>query len=117
MALKCGDTIFVKDINGSNVRRFIAQCGGRFMLISHTVGDYRNGFILSGWPGVLRELIVQTVPAKLIERALTVESTASGQYVNFPLTYPLSVASLAAALGVEAADVRTLLDDLAVSAD
>ena len=115
--MKCGDTIFVRDLNGSNARRFIAQCGGRFMLISHIAGDYRNGFILSGWPGVLRELIVQTVPASLAERAFTIESTANGKYVNFPLTYPLSIMSLAEALGIEAADVRTMLKDLAVSAD
>ena len=117
MALKCGDTIFVRDMNGANALRFVAQCEGRFMMISHTPLDLRNGWLLARWQMVLHELIARTIPAKMMDRALTVESTANGRYVNFSLTYPLSITSLADAFGVEGADVRAVLDDLAVSAD
>ena len=46
--MNCGEEIRVKDIYGSYVLRFIAQCHGRFMVISHTY-DQRNGYLLSDW--------------------------------------------------------------------
>jgi len=111
--VKCGEAVFVKDFYGAIVLRCIAQCEGRFMLVSHTF-DQRNGYLLSGWRGVLRELVALTVPAKLIEKTFTVESTATGLYVNIPLTYPLSVKGLAGLFGVPADEVWSELADLAV---
>ena len=114
--MRCGEAVFVRDINGSNVMRFIAQCEGRFMLITHSL-DYRNGYLLSDWKGVLRELVAAAVPAKLIEKTMTTESTATKLYVAFPLTYPLSVRGVADLFGVDASEVRDQLADLAVQVD
>jgi len=115
--MACGEEIRVKDWAGAYAYRFIAQCGGRFMVISHRIGDYRNGYLLGDWKGVLRELVAYTVPAALQEKILTAESTAGGRFVYIPLTYPLSVKGLADLLGVDAADVRGQLEDMAVSVD
>lgn len=109
---ECGTAIYVKDLNSAYDCRFIAQCGGRFLLISRS-GDYRNGYLLHDWRAVLRELAALTVPAKLVEKVKTAESGA-GQYVNVPLTWPLSAASLAALLGADEGEVRAELDDLAM---
>ena len=114
--MKCGEAVFVKDIWGNATLRFIAQCEGRFMQISHSL-DQPNGIILADWHGVLRELVAVTVPAKLIEKTRNAESTATGLYVNIPLTYPLSVNGLADLLGVPADEVREQLADLAVDVD
>ena len=115
--MKCGEAIYVKDINGSFVLRFIAQCEGRFLLISNSFTDYRNGYLLSDWHGVLREMVAQTMPAKLIEKVMTAESTATGLYASIPLTYPLSAQGLANVLGVPVDEVRAQLADLAVDVD
>ena len=112
--MECGQEIRVKDINGSNVMRFIAQCEGRFLLITW-LPDWRNGYMLPNWQAVLRELIAQAVPAKLTERLKTAESMATGLYVSFPLTYPLSAQELANLVGVPVADVRAELDDLTMT--
>jgi hypothetical protein len=114
--MKCGETIFVKDWSGAWRARFIAQCEGRFMEITHSL-DGHNGYILGDWKGVLRELVALAVPAKLTEHVMQVESTAGGMFIGFPLTYPLSVKGLADLLGVDAADVRGQLEDMAVNAD
>lgn len=111
--MNCGEAIFVKDFYGSIALRCIAQCHGRFMLISHT-WDSRNGYLLPDWHGVLRELVALAVPAKLTEKIMNAESTATGLYVNIPLTYPLPVKGLADLLGVPVDDVRAQLADLAV---
>lgn len=115
--MKCGEAIYVKDINGTFIVRFIAQCEGRFLLISNNIVDYRNGYMLSDWHGVLREMVAEAVPAKLIEKTRTAESTATGFYANIPLTYPLSAAGLAKVLGVDIDEVRAQLADLAVAVD
>lgn len=86
------------------------------MLISNSL-EPRNGYLLNDWHGVLRELVALTVPAALIEKTRTAESTATGLYVNFPLTYPLSVGSLASLLDAPTDEVRAQLADLAVEAD
>ena len=114
--MNCGQEIRVLDIYRATAMRFIAQCEGRFMLISHTF-DQNNGYILSDWHGVLRELVALAVPAKMIDKTRSAESTATGLYVNIPLTYPLSVKGLADLLGVGADDVREQLADLAVDVD
>lgn len=114
--MKCGQAIFVKDLWGSFVLRFIAQCEGRFILISNNL-EPRNGYLLNDWRGVLRELVAVTVPAALVEKTRTAESAWSGLYVNFPLTYPLSVGSLASLLDAPADEVRAQLADLAVETD
>jgi hypothetical protein len=113
-AMQCGQAIFVKDRDGAWDCRFIAQCGGRFLLLSR-VGDHRNGWVMADWRMVLRELIALAVPARLTEKVVVAESTATGLYVNMPLTYPLSVTSLAGLLAVPVDNVRFLLADLAVS--
>ncbi len=115
--MNCGEAIHVKDFNGSYVLRFIAQCEGRFLLISHNASDYRNGYILADWHAVLRELVASTVPAKLIEKILVAEATGRGTYTSMPLTYPLSVKSMAGLLGVPADEVREQLSDLCVEVD
>lgn len=111
--MNCGEAVIVKDNNGAYDCRFIAQCGGRFLLISRT-GDYRNGYILPDWQAVLRELVALAVPAKLLEKIMAAESTGSGLYVNVPLTYPLSATLLAGLFGVDPDEVRAQLADLAV---
>lgn len=114
--MNCGEEIRVLDIYNATAFRFIAQCHDRFILISHTL-DQRNGYLLADWRGVLRELVAVAVPAKLIEKTKRVEGSHSGVYVGFPLTYPLSVRSLADLLGVDADEVRAQLADLAVEVD
>ena len=114
--MNCGEAVTVKDQYGSYSVRFIAQCEGRFLQITHT-GDYRNGYMLADWHGVLREIVAKAVPAKMIERIMTAESSAAGLYINVPLTYPLSVRGLADLLGVPADEVRAQLADLAVEVD
>jgi hypothetical protein len=111
--VKCGETIFVKDLNGSYVMRFVAQCGNRFMLIAHGMNPM-NGYILTGWPDVLRELVALAVPQKLADKQVTAESHAGGGYASTRLAYPLSAAGLAALFGLPADEVRAQLDDLAV---
>ena len=96
--------------------RFIAQCGGRFMMISNSL-DHHNGYFLSDWHGVVRELVAMTVPAKLTEKQCSAEGATNGFYCNFPMTYPLSVKSLADLLGVPRNEVRDQLADLAISVD
>lgn len=114
--MECGEAIHVKDWFGTYAVRFIAQCHGRFMLISNSA-DPRNGYLLSDWHGVLRELVGMTVPAALTEKTHHAESTGRGLYVNFPLTYPLSAKSLADLLGADIDEVREQLADLAVQVD
>lgn len=112
--MNCGEEIRVKDFWGSYAIRFIAQCEGRFLLISNSL-EPRNGYMLSDWRFALRELVALTVPAKLLEKTYHAESTASGLYHNLPLTYPLSVKGLAALFAVPADLVREQLADLSVS--
>ena len=115
--MNCGEEIRVLDIYNATTLRFIAQCHDRFLLISHTLQDYRNGYMLADWRGVLRELVALAVPVKLIEKTKRVEGAHAGVYVGFPLTYPLSVKSLADLLSVPADEVRAQLADLAVETD
>lgn len=111
--MNCGAEILVRNIHGTNEVRFIAQCEGRFLLISYG-GDWRNGYMLPDWRGVLRELVAMTLPAGLRERIRDVQSAGSGAYSAFPLTYPLSARALADLLGVPVDEVRAELSDLAV---
>lgn len=113
--MKCGEQIEVRDIQGATACRFIAQCGDRFMLVSRT-WDWRNGYLLGDWQAVLRELVAMTVPAKLIEKQMNVQSNSGGRYASIPLTYPLSAKGLADVLGVPVEEVRMQLADLAVEA-
>lgn len=114
--MKCGQSILVRDVFGSNKLRFLAQCEGAFILISHS-GDHFNGYMLSDWRGVLRELVALTVPAKLIDKTMQAESTATGLYTGMQLTFPLSVKMLANLLAEDPDEVRAQLDDLAVQTD
>lgn len=114
--MNCGEMILVRDFYGANAMRFLAQCGGRFVLITNGL-DHLNGYMITDWRGVLRELIAKAVPAKLTERTMMAESTATSLYVGFPLTYPLSALNFANLLGVPAEDVRAQLADLAVQTD
>jgi hypothetical protein len=114
--VKCGEEIRVKDLNGSYVIRYIAQCYGRFLTIASGISG-RNGWMVADWHAVLRDLVAETVPRTLIERISTVESTADGTYNCVPLSYPLSVSGLAGVLGVPADEVRAQLDDLVVLVD
>jgi len=111
--MNCGAEILVRDVFGSNEMRFIAQCHGRYLLISNGL-DFRNGYYLQDWRYVLRELVSLTVPEKLTDRHRDVQSAGSGTYTAFPLTYPLPVRELAALLGADADEVRAELSDLAV---
>lgn len=108
--------ILIRNIYGANEVRFIAQCGDRFLMISHS-NDPRNGFMLADWTQVLREVVALAVPAKMTERFKTAESQISGTYSSMNLTYPLHAPSLAALLGVPADEVRSQLADLAVDTD
>jgi|SRR5215469_4037627 len=114
--MNCGEEIRVKDVYGSVAMRIVAQCHDRYLLITNQL-DWRNGLMLAQWPDVLRELVAMTMPAALTERAKTVEGAPGGMYVNFPLTYPLSVKGLADLLSVDVAEVRERLSNLAVSVD
>ncbi len=106
----------VKNFYGAYAVRFIAQCEDRFLMITSNL-DPRNGYMLADWKGVLRELIALAVPAKLLDKTMSAESTGTGLYVAFPLTYPLSVDNFVNLLGVPAAEVRAQLADLAVQTD
>ena len=113
--MECGSELRVKDIYGANKFRFIAQCHGRFLVISHSLDYARNGNMLPDWGGVLRELVAVTVPAKMIEHQCTAEGIDErGLYVGFPLTYPLSVSGLAALLHTSTDNIAGHLADLAV---
>jgi hypothetical protein len=115
--VKCGQEIHVQDMYRATSVQFVAQCEGIFIIIAHHPASYLNGYRVVGWHAVLRELVALAVPAKLVDRTFTAESTASGQYVNVPLTYPLSVDGLARLLDAPADEVRAQLADLAVSTD
>jgi hypothetical protein len=115
--MNCGEEIRVKDFSGSYAVRFVAQCGGRFMVVSQPRHDHLNGYLLTDWKAVLRELIALAVPRKLVERTLTAESTADGKYHNIPLTYPLSTTGLSDLLSAPIGQVRQQLADLLVEAD
>lgn len=112
--MKCGEEIQVRDLSGSNVMRFIAQCHDRYLLIMSSPLDYRNGYMLHGWAPVLRELIAVAVPDKMTERIMMVQSAPSGLYAAVPLTYPLSVRGLASVFGVDPDSVRAELENFAV---
>lgn len=114
--MECGQQIEALDMYGAIRMRFIHMCGGRFMVISNGL-DWRNGYLLADWRGVLRELVTLSVPAKMTDRIYTARSAASGPYVAFPLSYPLSAANFAMLLEVPADDVRAELTDLAVQLD
>jgi hypothetical protein len=110
--MKCGDDIRVKDLNQSHVVRFIAQCNGRYLVIANPTVNYMNGYLLMDWKQVLRQIIGLTVPEKLIEKRLSIESNTLGEYHCLPLTYPLSANGLAAILGVSGMEVRVELSDI-----
>jgi hypothetical protein len=113
----CGQEILVRDVFGQNAVRFIGQCGGRFMTISN-IREPRNGYLLSDWRGVVRELVAMTVPASLRpDKGLDAMSHADGKYHHLPLSYPLSISGLAGLLGEDPVDVAALLKDLAVQAE
>lgn len=114
--MNCGNEIRVKDWYGSIVMRFIAICPDRFIVITSAI-DGRNGWILNDWRAVLRELITVTVPAKMTDRVRTVECSASEMLYLFPMTYPLSVQSLAGLLGAPVDEVAAQLADLAVAVE
>jgi hypothetical protein len=111
--MKCGETVFVKDMFGSYAKRIVAQCDGRFMLITHGLDPY-NGNILHDWRQALDHLIMVTVPGKLLDKQMTAESHISGSYINVPLAYPLPITPLAELFGLEPVQVRAYLEDLAV---
>jgi len=113
--VNCGEEIRVKDLSGSYAVRFIAQCHGRYLVLAYR--EFMNGWMLADWKAVLRELVALAVPAKLMEKTMTAESSSGGLYVNIPLTYPLSAKGLADLLGVPADEVKAQLDDLIVEAD
>lgn len=113
--MNCGSEIRVQDIFGANRARFIAQCGGRFLIISHSLDYPRNGNMVPDAGYVLRELVAMTVPGKMIQHQPTVEGMdATGRYVGFPLAYPLSVSGLAALLHTSTDYIAEQLADLAV---
>lgn len=114
--MECGQQVEALDTFGAIRMRFIYMCGGRFMVISNGL-DWRNGYLLADWRGVLRELVTFTVPARMTDRLYTARSAHSGPYVAFPLSYPLSAANFAALLGVPVDKVRAELIDLAVQLD
>jgi hypothetical protein len=109
--MKCGEEIQVKDIRGSYSIRFIAQCNGRYMVIAHPQYSYMNGYLLMDWKAVLRELIAVTVPAKLSDKMMAVESSAGNMYHCIPLTYPLSIRGLAEVLGEDIEQVKAQVAD------
>lgn len=111
--MKCGEAIMVKDMYGAIPLRFIAQCDGRFMQISSRI-DIPNGYLYPDWHGVVRLLVGLAVPARLVERVMSAESTATGRYVHIPLTYPLLVQGLADLVGAPVDEVRVQLADLLV---
>jgi hypothetical protein len=110
--VNCGDTIYVRDLWGSNERRFIAQCHGRFLVIAPT--DHTNGFMLQDWRAVARELVALAVPVALTEKTRTVECHTDGGYVSAQLTYPLSMRLIADLVGAPLEQVSELLADLIV---
>ena len=103
----------MRDYFGANTVRFVAQHDGRYLSISH-VSDYLNGHTHASWRSVLRELVSIAVPAKLTEKASICEGSPGGVYYSFPLTYPLSVRSMAAIMSQPVEQVRAELDDMAV---
>lgn len=116
--MKCGETIFVRDIDGSYRVRFIAQCGGRFLAVTHcgtVTGTCLNGMILIDWKAVLRELVALAVPNSMIDKLQHVHTTAGGGYVDLALGYPLQASQLAQVLGgADVDEVLDMLHDLAV---
>lgn len=117
---ECGSAIEVIGLDGGLAVRFVAQCGGRFMVISNMSYQRtaRNGNLLAGWRDLVRELVALTVPRSLaMDKAFDVAGVTGGLYRRFRLTYPLSVSELAGLVGESADDVRALLADLAVQAE
>lgn len=119
MTMKCGHSVNIKRFDGAFAVRFIAQCGGRYLVINNAWSlSPRNGHLLSDWRGVVRELVALTVPRPLeYDKGMTAESEADGMYHDLKLTYPLSAKGMAELLGEDAEQVRELLSDLAVQAE
>ena len=116
--MECGQAVDLKDIYGQRPIRFVAQCGGRWLMISHSLTNPRNGYMFSDWRGVVRELVAMAVPRSLeTERGYRAESLAGGLFHDIPLSYPLSVQGIAGVVGEDIEAVRELLADLAVQAD
>jgi hypothetical protein len=114
--MRCGQQVEVIDVYGACTVRLIAQCEGRFLLISHS-WDRLNGMYLPDWHSALRELITLAVPGRMTEKIQRARSAASGLYVDIPLAYPLSAKGLADLLMADEAEVRAQLADLAVMMD
>jgi hypothetical protein len=109
--VKCGEEIRVRDAFGAPVLRFIAQCQGRWIVISSLL-DGRNGYLLPDDDAVIRELVCLTVPAALTDKVRVAEASPGGRYAAIPLSYPLSVRGIADLFGIEdAGRVRAQLKD------
>lgn len=117
MSLKCGEAIEVRDLLNTTVARYMAQCDGRFLLITYGAQPF-NGMLLMDWRAVLRQLVGRAVPAKLqYESAFSAQSMGSGLFRHLVLAYPLPVSDLAGLLDEDLAEVRAVLNDLAVQTD
>lgn len=118
--MDCGKAVEVTAQDGAMAVRFIAQCGGAFMVISNMVYQQwaRNGCLLADWRGVVRELVALAVPEPLgWDKAFYAGGAGDGLYHNLRLTYPLSVKELSGIVGEDVEAVRELLADLAVQAE
>lgn len=117
MSLACGEAIEVRDVMNTTVARYMAQCGGRFILIAYGAQPF-NGMLLMDWRAVLRQLVGRAVPAKLqYESGLSAQSMGTGLFRHLMLAYPLPISELAGLLGEDPAEVRAVLDDLAVQSE
>lgn len=116
MSLGCGEAVEVRNAWNTTTVRFVAQCGGRFLVISNNAQPV-NGLMLHDWRAVVRQLVALAVPHSLQHMGQQARSLAGGLYHDLMLTYPLSAAGLAALIGEDDGSVRDLLADLAVQAE
>ncbi len=119
MSARCGQAIEVVDVFGASSQRFMAQCGGNWLVINHQPGQPYNGLVVGGWQDVARQLIALAVPASLYPtNGRHARGIGTGSlFHDVPLSYPLSVSQLAGLLDEPPADVASLLDDLRVQAE
>lgn len=108
--MKCGEEIRLLDINMNHAARYVAMCDDRWMRISDTPGDFKNGWLMIGWKAVLHDIIPLTINNKPEHFAYSIQSRQE----RVILMYPLSVSALARVFQVTPDEIGIELTDLLI---
>jgi hypothetical protein len=117
VTLSCGDEVFVRDINGATLTRFVWQCGGRWLALQ------RDGALPpdhplnmhNGYAGDWRWLLAYLMKAARLAREgheWAAVGGHSGWYIQ--LGPVVRVSELAGLIGMPPDDVRAELADYVI---